>query len=374
MTLLSAGVYATIVLCGLIETAAMSDLPNAAGHYRKAMAAVPQVSADEQIVLDDYTKDPLSEKANQLLEKAALSLREARLGAQIKRCDWGPWTEKELSAEDGRFMPTAQIGRLFCLSARAKFRHGEIQPALDELMLALQHQSDSGRHGPFIARVVQQSIEGRVIKVIEGELAILDTNGLQKVERWLMSLPDRGLLTDAASAEEAFIRASLARTAKMSDQEAYEELRQGTQLINPQEPVEQIWKAAGRNGAGLVKLFENSLESMDDLNKIQQLPSDRAVPTFAQAHKRFQRTNPAVCPLVTAFERVRWAEDRILCRFTMLKGAVAIRLHGKEALGDSKDPYGKPILFEPTNTGFQLRSETTRNGDPLAVFTVSTKK
>ncbi len=369
MHLLMAPVLMIAASC-LLPGNTVHDLPNAAEHYRKAMAAVPQVSADEQALLDDYTKDPLSEKATKLLEKAAPALHEARLGAELKRCDWGPWTAKDLSPEDDRYIPTGQIGRLFCLSVRSKFRRGEIQPALDELTLALRHQSDSGRHGPFIARIVQQFIEGRVIYVLEGELAGLDAMGLQKVENWLKSLPDRGLLTQTSSGEAAYMRASVPRNSKKTDKEAYDELKKDALALNPQEPVEQIWKAAGSNAAGLAKLMEASLEYLDDLDKIQQLPSVVAAPTFAQAHKRKQSTNPALCPLITAYERVRWAEDRVLCRFTMLKAAVAIRLQGKEALGGFQDPYGNPILYETTDKGFQLKTETARNGEPLAVFTV----
>jgi hypothetical protein len=355
---------------GAPTQAKAEDTPNAALYYRRAIAALPKLDQNEQRLLDDYTTDPLNEKSRKLLEKSAAVLREAKAGANIKYCDWGKWSEKELEFDQDRFMPTSHVGRLLCLEARSLFAQRKIKLALEELTLILKLVSDSGRSGPWMARIVQGFVENRVIYVLEQQLPALDHEGLNAVELWLRSLPDRGELTEATKGEKAFMQFSIAKLAIQTDQQALDELKKDVLAPNPIEQAEAIWRAAGGNVAGLVKLHQQSVELLADLDKILLLPSDKAASAFDQFRNHYKMINPGVCAIANALERVRWAEDRVLCRFTLIRAANAIRLRGRDALGDLKDPYGRPVIYEAKNGGFELRTETNRDGEPLATLTV----
>jgi hypothetical protein len=380
-TFLSAG---TVALCSPLHLVRADNGANAAEHYRKAFSLVPEIDRlrwlelyeAENNLFDGLPAAPVNPTGLELLKRSDSALREMARGAALKECDWGEdFFANFLDENTFPMVKVSKLGKLACLRASYSFQNGQSSAAIRDVDDAVKMAHDIGGRGPFMATLMQFSIENSAIDVVAAYLPRQNAKILKLtsafLEAWKQQMRP---LSEAMQGEKAFLlQHERPQYLKKSPKEAFELLR-GHELLRTNESDEEakaIMKANGGTIEGLVKQLDAAAVLYDELARIWDLPAREFKPAVSAFRQKHARNNPLAVSVLAHFEGIRFASDRTRVRFAMLNAALTGVSGGPGQLQAIKDPFGDgPFDYRPFQGGFELKSKLQGNDRLPTVVTV----
>jgi hypothetical protein len=349
------------------------DDDNAAVHYRKAFALIPEMSAADGGLIFDPLKVPLDEKALDLLKRCEPALEQMRRGTSARRCDWGlDLSRKGFDERSDAQFKASKLGRVSCLKTRYLFEQKQAAAALEQFSDSVVLARHIGKDGPYISFLVEVALETVAVDVVAGALPQQSAETLKALTARLDALPRATLLSEAVRKEKDFYLQYLRPS--IAELKTPQELRAAVKGWSaPDDEVNIIMKAAGDSVPGLLNLIDDEAERCVELSKIADLSPTEFPDGLARFEKKYPATNPVNKDLVPRLQQFRWIRARREARLAMLRAAIVLQQEGMEKFKAIKDPYGDgPFVYRPLKGGFELRSAVPRpfKEMPPAILTV----
>jgi hypothetical protein len=366
-TFLSAG---TIALWSQLSGARAEKEANAAEHYQKAFLLLPELTEEENQLLDSLPAAPFNEVGSRLIERCERALGAMTRAAALEKCDWRHDFAKGI---DDRFMTplmkTRQLAKLTCLRAGYSLQHkAEIAP-IDDLTATVRMGRHVGKNGPFMATLVQLAIENSVIHVVAAYLPQQNAKTAKALGAFLNGLPKDNALNGGLKGEKHYILQFFpTQLRNKNSDEAFDLLRRSGYS---DEEIRVIRKIIGSDVEKLLKLIDGAAQLCDDVAKISALPRSEFMAALSALKKNAQHNNPIAGSVIPSIEGVRYACDRTEVLFAMLQAAIAVSLQGTDELKRIKDPFGDgPFEYRSFGGGFELRSNLHEKDRGPAILTV----
>jgi hypothetical protein len=329
---------------------------NAALKYWQAFSTLPRFTETEQKKLGESLTRPLDEHAQQLVTKAAYSLRMMHHGAALPRCDWGVGYEEEgLSVLCPHGEAARVLSSLACLRARLRFKEGKSAEALSDIVAAMTLARHVSRDGPFFMVLHGYAIEHRMIETLALHLPKLDAKRIKDLKRRLDALPLGGRPATGMKFEEEFALDWFVRYVKEAkDKDSLLALL--TRALDTPEKGRAFLAECGGSAEGVLKFAEETRRSYARMAKKLDLPPDQVATEFEREEMK-QAGNPVFKIIFPALVKVRLQQARIDVRRALLSAALAVQVGGRDALRNHPDPMvGGPFDYGAFEGGFELRS------------------
>jgi hypothetical protein len=343
---------------GLASAENDSDLAaNAALKYWQAFAQLPPMTDPEKTKLAaECATMPLAVHARELVTRSAYALRMLHYGAALRRCDWGIGNEEGINTLLPHASGARVLSALACLRARLRFEEGHNAEAVDDLVAAFTLGRHASTLGLNIVLLVGHGIEQRVIETLAPYLPRLSAAALNDLQARLKALPPGETAATALLVEEKFDVDWLARILKgMKDQASLRAF--ASQIYDKPEKSRAFLEECGGTAEGMLRFVEEMRASYLALAKKLDLPLDQFAVELEREERR-QAGNPVFKALFPAEGRMRWFQARACVRRALLFAAIAVQLHGAEALKSHPDPVaGGSFEYTAFPGGFELRSK-----------------
>jgi hypothetical protein len=347
---------------------------NAALKYWQAFATLPTLTDAEQNGLAEYANKPVDAQARESVSQAEYALTMMQRGAAMRRCDWG------ISYEDGVFVrvPQGRAARLLAtfvqLRARLRFDEGRNAEAIDDIVAGMTLGRHISLEGGFITMLIGYQIDHRLTETLALYLSKLDAGALKNLQTRLEALPPFGsqakaLLTCERETLDWFIR-------KVKEPKDKESLLAFLSWIGISEGKDRdmgekaraFLQDCGGTAEGLIKFAQETRPSYDRVAKMLDLPLDQFEKEFERESMK-QAGNPVYKVFFPALSKLRQSATRVDVRRALLSAAIAVRLHGQDALKDHPDPVGgAPFGYAPFEGGFELSSKLKlQDGKPVTL-------
>lgn len=351
-----------LALLGLVPGAVSADSgpdlgANAALEYWQAFAQLPSLTHPEQNKLaSECVTMPLDAHARERVTQSAYALQMLHYGTALRRCDWGIGPEEGINT----LLPHADgahvLSALACLRARLRFEDGRNAEALDDLVAALTLGRHASAQGLNIMLLVGHGIERRVDETLALYLPRLSAVALTDLHARLQALPPGGTAATALAVEEKFDVDWLTRKLKeMKDQASLSAF--ASQIYDTPEKRRAFLEECGETAEGMLRFVEAMRSSYRNTAMKLHLPPDQFAAELEREEQR-QSGNPVFKALFPAEGRMRWLQARADVRRALLAAAIAVQLHGPEALKRHPDPVaGGSFEYAAFPGGFELRSK-----------------
>src|SRR6266849_4320626 len=223
-TFLSAG---AMTLCPPLLPVWGEKEQNAAEYYRKAFGLVPELTQAENELVESLPATPFSSTGWNLVKRSQSALRELTRAAALEDCDWGSdYFAKFLDSDTLPISKVSQLTRLVCLRASYSFQQNNSSAAIDDLATAIKIGRHIGRRGPWMATILQFSIENLAIDVAAAHLPQQNEKALKALAVRLQTLPKSSTLNEAMQGEKEFLLQSIRQNYQnKTSKEAFELLR-----------------------------------------------------------------------------------------------------------------------------------------------------
>ena len=179
---------------------------NAAVFFRRAVAALPEMTRTDQRVLLRAPTAQLNRTAVALLQKGSPALSEWQRGAALPRCDWGlDFSPSGFDQLVDLFGKMDSLTRLASLQVRLLFQGNRVAEAVDAIAALILTGRHIGRSGPLIAKVYQLAFESRAVDLAAAQLLRPGGELPELLQARLASLPPSGTLKEAVQKEKEFL-------------------------------------------------------------------------------------------------------------------------------------------------------------------------
>ncbi len=180
-----------------------AEAPNAAEMYRRAFAAMPQLTDAEQKILQ---AQPGGGGAAALSEKLAPALALYRQAANLPRCDWGIDLEKQDISFKSLLPHMGPLNQLANVAAWEAERVKQSDPTAFVALHtdALRSAAHAGEGWPLISGLFDAAIRQRSFDALGANLAALPPDLLAKLGAQLNALPPDADFRQAMLSEKAF--------------------------------------------------------------------------------------------------------------------------------------------------------------------------
>ncbi len=364
--------------------------PNAAGIYWIAFAAFPTLTADQTKRLNDATgsvTSPLSDDLIPVVDAWRTALDELHRARAVAPCDW------QLDVEAGprlllsHLQKARELSRVALVRARLRFAAGESDAAVSDVLDVFKLARDCGSSPILISWLVDVAIEKMATDVLAEHLPLLTPEQLTRLESALLELPASSRLVECVVYEQRLFGGWLKRTieaevARHKDAEAaVTAIVAAIGLEGDLQPKSD--DAAGQRKAGYIKAFttDELRESLrllvadyDELARIVALSGTERDEAMARLEAELKAASqPASkehalryfsAALLPTVKNVMAREDELAVRRELLIQAVRVQREGQSAV---KPFDGKPVEYQQTPTGFELRYPSHLKVETLTV-------
>jgi len=136
----------------------------------------------------------------------------------------------------------------------------------------------------------------------------------------------------------------------------------------------EFLEQCGGSLTGVVRMAEETRSSYKLTAKMLNLPVDQFERQFASEEAK-QSGNPVYKIFFPAVVNVRRLQARVDVRRSLMRGALAVQLDGRDALKNHPDPVvGGPFEYVAFPGGFELRSKFKWRDDKPVTLTVGWQK
>jgi hypothetical protein len=347
----------TLPLAGASADAPPKLGANAALQYWQAFAALPRLADDEQRnLLADCLTMPLDAHARQLAAKAEYAFRRLHDGAALPQCDWGLPSEKEgvgilLFHNDGARVLCA----LTCLRARVLFEDGQSAAAVADIIAGMTLARHASRDSLLVMVLAGYAMEHRLGEALGAYLPRLDAKAIGDLQSRLATLPAGGTPAAGMLNEERFYVGWFVRQIKEADDKE-SLLSILVRLFESPQKGRAFLDECGGTADGILHFVDETRQAYARVAQKLDLPLD-AFAKELEREERKQAGNPVFKLFFPAIAKVRWAQARADVRAALLRAALAIQAHGRDAVKDHPDPVaGGPFEYTALPGGFELRS------------------
>jgi hypothetical protein len=348
---------------------------NAALKYWQAFATMPKLTDADQNRLAEYSDKPLDAQARESVSQAEYALQMMHRGAALRRCNWG------ITYEDGVFvrLPQANAARVLStfarLRARMRFEEGRSAEAIDDLVAGVTLGRHVSLEGGFITMLVGYQIEHRLTETLALYLPRLDAKAMKDLETRLDALPPFGSQAKALLACERETLDWFIRKVKESkDKESLLAFLSWVGISEGKdrdagEKARAFLQECGGTAQGVIKFAEEVRPCYDELARMLDLPLDQFEKQFEQESLK-RAGNPVYKVFFPPLAKLRQSRARADVRRALLSAAIAVRLHGRDALKDHPDPVGGGLFeYAAFEGGFELSSKLKQQDDKPVTLT-----
>ena len=156
----------------------------------------------------------------------------------------------------------------------------------------------------------------------------------------------------------------------MNDNDPWKEKVLGPFSVNEgqaeKDKVDKIVAACGGTREGVLRKFEELGPFYEELGGIIRLPREQFIAKFSDLQAR-AKANPLAVEVLPSMVRVYDRDAAGRTRMAMLKAAVAVARGGADKAKGFKDAAGRPLEYQETADGFELRSKVIDNEKPVAL-------
>lgn len=343
---------------------------NAALTYWRAFALLPKLDDDQQEALRKSLDrpGPVDKRLLLAIKSSEPSLKELHRAAKMPSCVWGTAFEDGVNAMMPHLSKARELARLACLRAQLRFEQGQAEGAIDDVTAVMALARHAGADGVLISVLLDYAIERQAIRLIAAYLPRLDSDARNRLSQKLDLLPPRKTVHQAILVEKEVFLGWFIR--ELGTEEGKEKLvRQMEESHDPGiEAIRRLPRA---------QLLKSAIEMRgfyDKLAEIALLPFQKVKKAEADLMANPGLEGPAAKlaqSLAPGVFAARLAEATHQARLAMLKAAIAVVGHGREALGrkEHQDPFGDgPFKYTPFDGGFELTSKLVdRSGKPVSL-------
>ncbi len=341
-----------------------SDLGNnAALIYWQAFAQLPKLpEAELEKINRDCLTMPIDDHARELVARADYALQMMHYGAAQAQCDWGIAYEAGIGTRLPQAQASRELSALACLRARIRFAEGRNTEALGDLVDCMMLARQISVKSVSIMVLVGYSLEARASQVLAAGMSGLSPEQLKNLQKRLDTLPPGGSPVNALPFEEKSFEISVFRPIqKVNDKEELLKLLSQV-FINEghgsgdREKASKFLEECGGNSAGILAKARDFHESYSKMEQMVRLPMDRCMEAWEQEVK-LQANNPIFKAFAGLVPVLRWRQLQAETRMALLAAAIAVKVDGKDALKNRKDPLnGEPLEYVPFEGGFEVRA------------------
>ena len=343
---------------------------NAALTYWRAFALLPKLDDDQQEAVRRSLDrlGPVDEKLIPIIKSTEPSLKELHRAAKMPSCVWGTAFDEGVHAMMPHFSKARVLSRLACLRAQLRFEQGQAAGAIEDATAVMALGRHAATDKVLIAVLVDYAIERQAIRLVAAYLPRLEPGALNRLSRNLDALPAGVTVHDAMLAEKKFfLEWAIRESAKEGTKEKLLQF-----LENSDDPAVAAFK--GLSPAQLRKSLIDLRAFYDKLAKIALLPPEKVKKAEADL-----KADPGLEGLAARLAKMlspaaaasRQNEAAYQVRLAMLKAAIAVARHGRQALKrkEHRDPFGDgPFKYSAFDGGFELTSKLAdREGEPVSL-------
>lgn len=347
---------------------------NAALLYWRAFAVVPEMTKEQDKLLDSPTTTALDERVEALLRQWETALNLLHAGTQIPACDWGiDWRSEGPGAVLPHLSKARQLARVACLRARMALADGDVDPAAADLAATAtlaQHVGAESANA-LIGELVKAAIEGLVAGTVSRHLMEMPPDVAARLRERIIPRARHGSMRPAILVERQVFMPTVKRVVAQvmgEDRNLADALCElGIQLS--EDVKKQLGGSVARTPEQLTAMVAELERFYDELLNVAELPI-REFPPAADAFQAKVKAsgNILATSLLPALTNARYALAKAEVQWAMLDTALDIRARGQKALADSRDPWsGRPFSHHEIPGGFELRSAMQHRGKPVAL-------
>jgi len=367
--------------------------PNAAVVYWQAFATMPDLTHEEESILGEaeYSADtPLTSELEPIVARHEHALHELHRATRLHACDW----QLDNDAGPNVLLPhlkyTQDLSRAALLRARLRFKAGETDAAIDDVLTVFKLARDCGSSPIEICTAMDASIEETANAVLAAHLPILTREQFDRIEKTLQHLPARADIVSVIRGEEmlgyGWLKREIdANAARLEDpvfrEQFLRKILADFGLFEPDGPAEdgddlEAKRAyelyCSMSAADLKVTLERLHAHYQTLARIAELPlADRPAridqmdpPPYIKKGFQivsFEPKTTAEAPTFLAYrispkaEIEFFSEERYQIQSHLLKQAIRVQRDGPQAL---EQIPGRFVEYKQTPTGFELRCTT----------------
>lgn len=353
----------------LIYRTAFATLPELTEHEKASFATIGQKAAREDNAFDRET-------ATTIVEKASSSLANIDHALNIPQCDW----QLDYSAGPGLSLPhlTKAITAANILALRASLRLADAEPAEaveDQSRILRMSRHIVQNDQLLITALVQLSIENISLHTIAANFSKYDAPSLKALQTTLATLPPRMQMQAAITTDNKITLAwfrklsrSLERRAEAAkDSQALPDLGIylkgfAYRLASPIKTLSQLNSA--------IDGFESDSHHLAQLLSLPYEEANVKIEDFSKQVSVNHREDRLLSALIIpSFASTLPTEMRVKIHGAMLQTAIAIHLHGPDALATIKDPLtGEVFIYKTLDHGFELTSQGKIDEKPVSLI------
>jgi hypothetical protein len=337
--------------------------PNAALAYWQAFAGMSyEISPElkERIAAattDEGMAKPVDGELAQALADAevVLVLDGLHRGAGMPYCDWqSPLEEDGINTLLPHLQKARELARVSLLRARYRFEHNQAADGITDVLDTVAMGRDLTEGGTLVSQLVSYAIERMAYSVLAAYLPKVSDDLLRAFPKQLDSLPPVPPIAEPFAKEQFYVADWFVRRWQEATHDGRRKLcRMPT---GSDEESDRLWKELSESD--ITKIAEEIRGLYALIPGLAALPPGELQAAYDSRIKPVLERNPLAKALFPSDPKVIRAEQVYHCSQQLLRAAIAVRLEGKEALAQFRDPFGDGP-FEMTNFdgGFELRSK-----------------
>jgi hypothetical protein len=218
--------------------------------------------------------------------------------------------------------------------------------------------------------MAQCEVESRVIEFLARHFGQFSTDQMTRFVEELRAAPPRVGVAQAVHTEHGGTRWIVREIQRAQlrtpgdEAQAILRARECLDVLGATAWVDETIAAAGGTAAGLLAYIGQTEPYYEMLQRIAvATPAELQIQAATIITAIEMSTNLVVQRVIPNVERVRRREMETLARLAMLESASAYQHEGQTGLQSVLDPFGKgPLVFHPTDGGFELRSSLADHG------------
>jgi hypothetical protein len=365
----------------LIAPGARGDVPpledNAALQYWQAFS---MISEGTKTAIDeaDVAGPAPAMLADWIADDHDTRLAYLHAGAAMSRCDWGLDFSKGTELLLPHLNHARTLATLALLRAGHRFGRERWREGIDDVTATFELAKDVGDAPVMVSLLVRYGMEGMTMDVLARHIPAMDRAALDHLADVLEAHPRedsfkrvwpaaKTLYVDWASAQVGRIERE-ARGDEAKWAQGLGELRKyfgggddaRLRAITQDIPSPERLRAS----------FGAAKAMLEELEAAAELPTAEQDARVAAVDRRY-RADPVAQLLVPDPTKSFLIRRRWQAHHALLDAAVAVAGHGEGALNEKRfaDPFGDgaPFKYHKTEGGFELRSQLTCDGKPVAL-------
>lgn len=292
-------------------------------------------------------------KADEIIAASSTLFKLIHQGAEVNGCDWG-LHDIGFDTLLSYLNPMRQFGRLSDLRAQRRFATGDVDGAIDDLLVSFKLARHTAMDGFLISRLVSASIEGKTIEVAAAQLPSLTAAQLRRFNDGLNRLE-----LSPYQADTTFIYMEKYTVVNWLGNKLK---APGSKDFLTQLSVDDKETAAfdALSQKQIQKMIMETAKIYDQAVQLYKLPYTQRLNALAAIDEGTSRSSNLIADtFLPSFSAAFNAIGQSQARYTMLQAAVAYRLGEDDIFNAMSDPgnLGKPFVLAEEGEGFTLTSK-----------------